>query len=317
MENWEKELLLTNALRAQKIDSFEKAITEDLSKGKAANIGEIREWSGKKYKKQANGKWVEVSEHKMTSKEHEDLYSKNKERASTVLDEYRQGYENTAKSNKEIASKLSGKEHSDEEVGLGEEKKKDKNDLPKKLSEIVLKHLVNKNNIFSEQLAFSIFDREAFKAEYKERLPSSLAGPTKAMMSSNILNPMLNEQTYVDGGELVLGDKTVLRLTDKTTWKDVVDALKIKLTVDEKTGKEAGLGEENKKQSSKKKELSFSEILSALKDSPKGSIASGGGYGPFVKISSNSWLQERTKTLMHSEALRSHIGGFKDFKIKS
>ena len=71
METWEKELLLTNALRAQKIDSFEKAITEDLSKGKAAPIGEIRIWNGKKYKKQANGKWLEVSEHGMTKKEHE------------------------------------------------------------------------------------------------------------------------------------------------------------------------------------------------------------------------------------------------------
>ena len=44
---------------------------EVLQKGKSAMIGEIREWQGKKYKKQSNGKWVEVSEQGMTRKEHE------------------------------------------------------------------------------------------------------------------------------------------------------------------------------------------------------------------------------------------------------
>ena len=62
--------------------------------------------------------------------------------------------------------------------------------------------------------------------------------------------------------------------------------------------------------------MSFSERLSALKDAPNGAIASGGRYGPYVKMSSNSWQQKSTKTLMHSEALRDHIGGFNDFKIK-
>jgi len=32
----------------------------DLEKGKKANIGEIREWNGKKFQKQANGKWEEI-----------------------------------------------------------------------------------------------------------------------------------------------------------------------------------------------------------------------------------------------------------------
>lgn len=38
---------------------------------KAATVGEIREWKGKRYKKQPNGKWLEVSEHGMTKKEHQ------------------------------------------------------------------------------------------------------------------------------------------------------------------------------------------------------------------------------------------------------
>lgn len=40
-----------------------KSIDSDLlCKGKKANIGEIREWSGKKYQKQSDGTWKEVSE---------------------------------------------------------------------------------------------------------------------------------------------------------------------------------------------------------------------------------------------------------------
>ena len=36
-----------------------KALEPDLAKGKKANIGEIREWRGKKYQKTVNG-WVKV-----------------------------------------------------------------------------------------------------------------------------------------------------------------------------------------------------------------------------------------------------------------
>lgn len=198
MENWEKELLLSNALRVQKIDSFEKAITEDLAKGKAATIGEIRIWNGKKYKKQPNGKWLEVSEHGMARREHEQeikYHQKVEENRGNEISDRRKAQDEQDKHHK-AASKLSDKEFSDEEVGLGGEKK----------------------NQSSEKKDF--------------------------------------------------------------------------------------------------KEMSFSERLSALKDAPNGAIASGGGYGPFIKIGKNSWQNKVTKTLMHSEALRAHIGGFNDFKIK-
>ena len=48
----------------------------------------------------------------------------------------------------------------------------------------------------------------------------------------------------------------------------------------------------------------------------KGAKAKGGGYGPFVKISGNSWKNPKTGRLMHSQALASHIGGFNDFIIE-
>ena len=47
-----------------------------------------------------------------------------------------------------------------------------------------------------------------------------------------------------------------------------------------------------------------------------GAIATGGGYGPFKKIGSNTWENKRTKRLMHSSALSDHIAGFNDFKIE-
>jgi len=48
----------------------------------------------------------------------------------------------------------------------------------------------------------------------------------------------------------------------------------------------------------------------------KGAKAKGGGYGPFLKISGNSWKNPKTGRLMHSQALASHIGGFDDFIIE-
>jgi len=56
-------------------DIVSKSIEVDcIAKGSKANIGEIREWSGKKYQKQANGQWKEVVE---GSKEGENIDEKS------------------------------------------------------------------------------------------------------------------------------------------------------------------------------------------------------------------------------------------------
>ena len=89
---------------------IEKSEEEDLEKAKTAIIGEVHTWNGKKFKKQPNGKWLEVSEsHEMTKKEHSDkgLHSGDESWAHTLR-----------------ANKLSDKEYSDEEVGLGRKSKK-------------------------------------------------------------------------------------------------------------------------------------------------------------------------------------------------
>lgn len=66
------------------------------------------EHNGKKYKKQTNGKWMEVSDsHGLTKKEHE----------GKGLNSGDDSYAHTIRS-----TKLSDKEHTDEEVGLGEKK---------------------------------------------------------------------------------------------------------------------------------------------------------------------------------------------------
>lgn len=101
-------------------DEFLKSFGIDIEKGgKKANVGEIREHSGKRFKKVAEGKWVEVSEHGMTKVEH-DVKSRMMNYSSNPT------VTNNAKMNKEYhktkASKLSDKEHSDEEVGLGKKK---------------------------------------------------------------------------------------------------------------------------------------------------------------------------------------------------
>lgn len=65
------------------------------------------------------------------------------------------------------------------------------------------------------------------------------------------------------------------------------------------------------------KENQLSDIVNQLMNAPKGSKATGGGYGPFIKISSNSWKNTKSNSLQHSRALADFIGGFNDFKISS
>lgn len=89
-----------------------------LQKGKAANIGEVREWSGKKFRKQANGNWVEVSgSHEMSKEEH--WQEAGEARGSGTMSSHSKSiFKRKENEHTEQASKLSDKEHSDEEVGL-------------------------------------------------------------------------------------------------------------------------------------------------------------------------------------------------------
>ena len=117
---------------------FQKSNLNDLEKAKA-NIGEIHTWNGKKFKKVAEGKWVEVSEsHSKTKREHnqeadiDEETDKNYYHGSEfgnnkkISDELK----DSVREHREAAEKLSDKEHSDEEVGLGKnqdnKKSKDK-----------------------------------------------------------------------------------------------------------------------------------------------------------------------------------------------
>lgn len=47
------------------------------------------------------------------------------------------------------------------------------------------------------------------------------------MMAGAILTPLAGAPVYVDGGQLVKGDKSVLNLKGKETWADVAKALKL------------------------------------------------------------------------------------------
>ena len=104
-------------------------------------------------------------------------------------------------------------------------------DLDKDLAEIVLRHILSSDGDrkFDETVFFSLNDREAIKSQYGRRLPNSLAGPTKSMLASQILSPLVGQDVYVDGRTyLVAGDKTMLVLKSGTTWNDVADALNLK-----------------------------------------------------------------------------------------
>lgn len=105
------------AMRTQK--SFE----DTLQKSKSLPIGTIHIWKGKKFKKQPNGKWVEVSEHGMTSREHTQqsikLQSESHKEFSPRGKEKK--FKESLKHQK-YSDKISDKEYSDEEVTGGEKK---------------------------------------------------------------------------------------------------------------------------------------------------------------------------------------------------
>lgn len=102
-------------------------------------------------------------------------------------------------------------------------------DLDRDLAEIVLKHLLSSNNKkFSETIYLSLGDRDEIKSKYGKRLPNTLAGPTKYMLSSRFLSPLVGKEVMVDGGsELVVGDDTAMDLKPNTTWEEVAKTLKL------------------------------------------------------------------------------------------
>lgn len=103
-------------------------------------------------------------------------------------------------------------------------------DLDQDLARIVLQHLLANdmmNKEFDEQIYLSLNDRDQIKSQYGKRLPNILAGPTKSMLASAVLTPLIKQDVYVDGDDLVVGDKTVMTLTPKTTWKEVAKTLKL------------------------------------------------------------------------------------------
>jgi len=92
---------------------------ESIEKAQKANIGDIHVWGDRRYRKIANGKWVEVSEsHGISKREHEyqSEYAKEMSERPSL---HTQKYKDDEKWHKNEASKLSDKEYTDEEVGRG------------------------------------------------------------------------------------------------------------------------------------------------------------------------------------------------------
>jgi hypothetical protein len=96
--------------------------------------------------------------------------------------------------------------------------------LEVELAQAILNRLVSNNDVFDQEVYLSNGDRDVIKSEYNNRLPREVAGPNKSMMCGSILRP-LGKDVYVDGQNLVLGDKTILHLKDNTTWSDVAKTL--------------------------------------------------------------------------------------------
>jgi len=62
-------------------------------------------------------------------------------------------------------------------------------------------------------------------------------------------------------------------------------------------------------------ETSLSKLIPVVARAKKGAKATGGGYGPFMKIKGNTWKNMKSNRIMHDAALISFLGGFNDFQI--
>ena len=63
-----------------------------------------------------------------------------------------------------------------------------------------------------------------------EALPRGFASPERFCLSGDIMTPLVGEAVYVDGGDIVKGDKAVLRnyASAAHTFADVAGVLDIK-----------------------------------------------------------------------------------------
>ena len=108
---------------------IQKSEVNDIEKGgKHGMVGEIREWNGKKFKKQSNGKWLEISEsHGLTHKEHlEKIDSLEKQLPASSKDGGERKFmevRNEQDKHWEAKKKLSDKEHDDSHFQEKEDKK--------------------------------------------------------------------------------------------------------------------------------------------------------------------------------------------------
>lgn len=73
-------------------------------------------------------------------------------------------------------------------------------------------------------------------------------------------------------------------------------------------------------QSSNKEEKSdhktgTQDVSDQLRDTPVGSVASGGGYGPFTKINNSTWTEGKVGKPLSNDAVAERLSGFTDFKV--
>lgn len=183
MEKFEEDIKKAQIERAQNIaKSFQSSDEDSIQKGKSATVGEIREWGGKKYKKQPNGKWMEVSRHKMTRKEHEAMH---KLITDNPTEEEKQSthYRGQVKLHQNALDKLSDKEYDESELSgeKSDEKKRDFNDFLKKYGG----KLSNDKEV-KDRTIISFDSDESFDRAKKEFYSNNYFGKESVVFDSNV-----------------------------------------------------------------------------------------------------------------------------------
>lgn len=86
----------------------------------------------------------------------------------------------------------------------------------------------NEANEVTQQVYFSLFDRDAIKRKYKGKIPRGFASNNTATMIGSILSPLMGDSVYMDGSSLVKGSKTIMKIEPgKTKWADIKKKFKL------------------------------------------------------------------------------------------
>lgn len=101
--------------------------------------------------------------------------------------------------------------------------------IDSELAKLMIDRKTEENDDFEEILYYSLNDINLIKRKYGKKAPRGFvpAAQEYGIYFGSILAKALDtkKSIYLDGGSLVLDDKTIINNVNKLKWNDIIDAL--------------------------------------------------------------------------------------------